>query len=587
MSRRARGYSPYPTRVRGRLARPSITPKFYSQEQSVEFEKEDRERKLREQSERQRRTRRDRALRVEEIKSELGEDEYNRRKKELREQQQLEKERLRKQQAKKNRIDTINRRREKQRMMNEINKELRENEYVMKMHEKHGTKPIEGVYESWQKAPTIKPTFFPISTIYDQPTPYKRGSRLCKNKMCEISKDCHETLFTKKPKCTTEELRGYLENRGLITFGTRDELIKRIQYHNKMLNRERGYNIRRTLCKDYITMIPNVMNVIDKKRDIIRSQFKGINNSNWVSEMNSRAMERLFTLYDRYFFDGKLKSAFSKSGYHLHMAWDEDIRTGLSTEAAVITITCPKCEKDGFCERCSRHLIMHFRSRHFQRKFDEDGYQQNPTFGEALETDAFRAIMYTFEHELVHAIIEILCRPEAFNYRGRAKREQCDMDSFHTDTFVRILKNVFRHDDIYSSVPSRGLKYEEWKTDENLEEEEDMFNARKRYGRDLIEYKRKGAIDRARKRGDLGLIMPAKGEWGSERAWREQNVPGLKHSESESESESDDDDVDPHNSSIASPLDVDPHSSSISSSLDKPSMVKSIFGAITGWLRNE
>ena len=373
------------------------------------------------------------------------------------------------------------------------------------MHATYGTTPVRGVVEDWDDQSRIRNTVISDESISSLEEVSKRESRFreAKSHMTLMSRNpCYNSIIDKNPRrkidCSSDELRGFAYSNGLPTYGTKEELVDRIRFYlNKKIASDdrasgRPYSFRRSPCYDYSTMVPNTSETIKSKRQIIRSQFRGITNDNWKVKINSFFLERLYTLYDRHFFDNKLKKMISERGHRVIMSWDTHIKTGLDTLASVIPNRCGVCENGRFCDKLGskcHEIYLRFKPIKFVHLLESGGSLPSSTAGEPAFTDVLMAIMETFEHELVHVIMTAFCPKEEYRDNQGSWKGICNASTAHPRLFMTILNNIFGHTR-FRHVASEST--EPWNQPIELVREEDekteldVYKARAEYSSQLI-----------------------------------------------------------------------------------------------------
>ena len=386
-----------------------------------------------------------------------------------------------------------------------VDAKRREEEHSKDMHATYGTTPVRGVVEDWDDQSRIRNTVISDESISSLEEVSKRESRFreAKSHMTLMSRNpCYNSIIDKNPRrkidCSSDELRGFAYSNGLPTYGTKEELVDRIRFYlNKKIasgDRASGrpYSFRRSPCHAYSTMVPNSLETIKSKRQIIRSQFRGITNDNWKVKINSFFLERLYTLYDRHFFDNKLKKMISERGHRVIMSWDTHIKTGLDTLASVIPNRCGVCENGRFCDKLGskcHEIYLRFKPIKFVHLLESGGSLPSSTAGEPAFTDVLMAIMETFEHELVHVIMTAFCPKEEYRDNQGSWKGICNASTAHPRLFMTILNNIFGHTR-FRHVASEST--EPWNQPIELVREEDekteldVYKARAEYSSQLI-----------------------------------------------------------------------------------------------------
>ena len=386
-----------------------------------------------------------------------------------------------------------------------VDAKRREEEHSKDMHATYGTTPVRGVVEDWDDQSRIRNTVISDESISSLEEVSKRESRFreAKSHMTLMSRNpCYNSIIDKNPRrkidCSSDELRGFAYSNGLPTYGTKEELVDRIRFYinEKTTSDDRAsgrlYSFRRSPCYDYSTMVPNTSETIKSKRQIIRSQFRGITNDNWKVKINSFFLERLYTLYDQHFFDNKLRKMISERGYRVVMSWDSHLISSLDVQAYVLSNKCDTCkDEEGFCDewgsKC-HEIFFRFKPTSIARLLESGGSLPSSTAGEPAVTDFLMAIMETFEHELVHVIMTAFCPKETYSDNQGSWKGTCNASTGHSKTFMTILNNIFGHTEFqYSEAEGTEPWNQQEDPDSDDEKTElDVYRARAEYSSQLI-----------------------------------------------------------------------------------------------------
>ena len=192
------------------------------------------------------------------------------------------------------------------------------------------------------------------------------------------------------------------------------------------------------LCEKLATMNAIPSETVKGLRKKIRNEVEKIRGTFSVD-----TLPKLLSLYDKYFFNNKLKEVLKLKGKRLFLCFNN------------------RCTKAGGYMKPSKRteaVEIHIATKPMKEAMKLLKEGKHVTSGNIEVSTILEAIMLTFEHELVHAILEFFCfewgtsDKHPGNYKGAVKP-----GNGHSKTFMSILYNLFGHTDFHHNLKGREV----------------------------------------------------------------------------------------------------------------------------------
>lgn len=275
-------------------------------------------------------------------------------------------------------------------------------------------------------------------------------SKMRKNELIEylelISSQKSSNLHGKSVK-ELKELAKEAKKKNCPVIGkmNKKQLEKYVYEGKNLSTRKKKSEIYENICKDLATTKMNEGKIIKKRDEIykkLKVKIKGkLTSQNFEGKITDDILTEMFVLYDKLFFDNKLKKWSKERNCEWLICWDDGC---ISDDIAGL---CHYLKKDD-CLTLKIELSREVFKKSIRILLDTG---EGVCINSGLScTDLLSCIQITFEHEMVHGILGCLCKKYWFgpakghvgNWRGKVSSKDG-----HGKTFMSIVNNLFGHTD--------------------------------------------------------------------------------------------------------------------------------------------
>lgn len=174
--------------------------------------------------------------------------------------------------------------------------------------------------------------------------------------------------------------------------------------------------------------------------DILKKKFPPVDSTNFREILTPKFFSTLYLLYDKVFFD----NLFHKNGFNINIGYeDENAVSGLvGNDAFTHVVVKPEFVVEIKINATKLEKVV----------FTDDDFIVE---GSIEITDFLTYIQITFEHELIHAIMDAFCSVLSQTDMMQEKVSwiyKSDADSNHSNAFMSMIHNIFGHVDFRGSL---------------------------------------------------------------------------------------------------------------------------------------
>ena len=266
--------------------------------------------------------------------------------------------------------------------------------------------------------------------------PYRKSMR--KEELIQILNNISKLKKYKYCNFTVKELKKKLKSKNLKTSGLKKDLIERlIEYDKKkdliVIKKKSYFNFQHlfnssveSFCKD---LANKKTTKIKERRKKIYNKLNSpkITKENYKKILNTKFLSKTFKLYDKYFFNNYFKKFSEEKNCFIVICWKKI------------------CSKElGYSIKLSSNLVkINFSKNTFDfLKFIDKKFWSGGIYCK----DFLECFQITFEHELIHSLLDCFCQKEADRDTNLGNwKLQTKSDNGHSRTFMSILNNTFGH----------------------------------------------------------------------------------------------------------------------------------------------
>lgn len=208
--------------------------------------------------------------------------------------------------------------------------------------------------------------------------------------------------------------------------------------------------------------------------DFIRQKIgKVITLDNFQDVITPEILQYMFNLYDKYFFSNTLSSLSQKHGCVYTICWDNKC-----------TSNAGLCSRDRECKQMKITLYNRVFYDSLKNMTDKQG---TSVINSGLKChNVLECLQITFEHELVHALINCFCLNYGYTNKGAPSNwtSYSSPATGHSKTFLSIVNNNFGHTEYKHELHSTSEQveaYQEQRDQMKKQEKEKTTQARERF----------------------------------------------------------------------------------------------------------